>query len=476
MNVYIGEPVVVSDMQWPCPDGFHIPLNTEWQAIYNAGVSLGAWDSSNGTNFSTYLKMPMSGRRTYDKSISVMWRGYYWSSSPRTDSTSYARTLYFNSSSISPNEGGDYRSFGEFIRWIKNSPSVPTSSWTKLYWTSIESWGIFHNATDWLISISSDGTTRYTIMDKNLWATTVYNYWDTLTLNNTGNVFQWGNNYAFPWTLSSDSITSSSTKVNVTWYWPWNYYESSTWITSNPRNSSANNWNNLRWWVSQWTSAKSVEVQNIYIGEYRKTLTADLTTQSLADLQAAWWTGILQSHWYSLDSNWLTPTGNTSALYYYYWDLSTDSVIELEMTGYASRNYSTHDYQYNAYCALWLATSAVWYGTSAYMAITTTWIAWTYNASNPIWMKCWTIYQNTLIGNEVSWNTAGNVNMKFKLDLKNKKVEYTITSPVSATTTGTLTDSQVQTILWYKYIRIEAGKWDATAYSHVYTATLRIWW
>jgi hypothetical protein len=52
--------------------------------------------------------------------------------------------------------------------------------------------------------------------------------------------------FPFSW-----SITTSSSQVNTTWYWPWNYYSSSTFITQSSRPF---NWinpanNNLRWWV-----------------------------------------------------------------------------------------------------------------------------------------------------------------------------------------------------------------------------------
>ena len=263
MNVYIWQPVVVSDMQWPCPDGFHVPLNTEWQAIYDAGVSLWVWSSSDKNWFSSYLKIPKAwylwNNGTTKQNINSV--GYYWSSSPYGDEVDYSYRVQFGQYGTYPQSYSD-RSSGCPVRWIKDTPVTPTSSWTTIYqWTW--SAGIFHNSTDWLISISSDWTTWYTIMDKNLWATTVYNYWDTLSESNCGKYYQRWNNYWFPF---SWGWTTSSTQVNVTWYWPWNYYESSTWITTNPRQSSANNWNNLRWWVSQWTSLKSTELKNAYVG------------------------------------------------------------------------------------------------------------------------------------------------------------------------------------------------------------------
>mgnify|MGYP003307556149 CR=1 FL=1 len=111
-----------------------------------------------------------------------------------------------------------------------------------------ESW-IYHNAELWLISLSSNWTDWLTIADKNLGATTVYNDWDTLSEANCGKYYQWGNNYGFPRTWT---VTTSSTKVNASSYWPWNYYSSNTFITGYNDWSSTNN-ANLRWWVT-WTN------------------------------------------------------------------------------------------------------------------------------------------------------------------------------------------------------------------------------
>ena len=248
MSIYIWEPVVLSDMQWPCPDGFHVPLSSEWTAIYNAGVSLWAWTSSNGTKFSTYLKMPYSWYRNYNKTIASVWEnGHYYSSS-----SDYNR-LFIRADSIYP-EDTLTKSFWASIRAFRDSPVAPDSTWTELY----TNW-IYHNSTLWLISVKN-GSSWITIADKNLWATTVYNYWDTLTNANCGNVFQWGNNYAFPWTKSSDSIPSTATRVDASNYWPWNYYNSSKWIAYNWDWSNPSN-KNLRWGVTQWSWTRFAEKQ-----------------------------------------------------------------------------------------------------------------------------------------------------------------------------------------------------------------------
>lgn len=83
-------------------------------------------------------------------------------------------------------------------------------------------------------------------MDKNLWATTVYNSGDTLSQANCGNFYQRWNNYGFPWTWN---VTTSSTQVDASSYWPWNYYESDIFITLIGDWSSVQN-DNLRWGVT----------------------------------------------------------------------------------------------------------------------------------------------------------------------------------------------------------------------------------
>lgn len=107
--------------------------------------------------------------------------------------------------------------------------------------------GIYHNAGLWLISLSSDWANWITIADKNLWATTVYNSWDTLSESNCGKYYQWGNNYGFPYTWS---VTTSWTAINASTYWPSNPYSSSTYITAYSWDSSNNS--NL-WGWSTWT-------------------------------------------------------------------------------------------------------------------------------------------------------------------------------------------------------------------------------
>ena len=247
-NFNYHEPVVHSDMQWPCPDGFHVPLSSEWEAVKTVWTTLGG-SRYNWTNFGIALKLPFAGNRK-QSSADVGYQGsiwYYWSSTYYNIHN--ANILYFDSDNIQPNAIWGL-SFADSIRCFKDSPVTPTSSWTKLYWTSIEAGWIFWDSDDWLISLSSNWTDWITIQDKNLWATQVWNSWDTLSEANCGKYFQRWNNYWFPftWTLTD----TSTTQVDANWYWPWNYYNSSTFIKYNWTWDSSSN-ANLRWWVTQWT-------------------------------------------------------------------------------------------------------------------------------------------------------------------------------------------------------------------------------
>ena len=112
-------------------------------------------------------------------------------------------------------------------------------------------WWIYHNPSLWLISLSSDWQTRITIADKNLWATTVYNYGDTFSEANSGKFYKYGNNYWFPysWWIT----TNSSLVSNLSGYWPWNYYSNSTGYWNNNHRTDVN-YPNL-WGYVTWTKS-----------------------------------------------------------------------------------------------------------------------------------------------------------------------------------------------------------------------------
>lgn len=326
-KIIYWDTIIVSDMQWPCPDGFHVPLSRERQAVYDVWTALWGW-SADWTNFGIALKLPFAGYRyRWDSGVGGQGSyGGYWSSTRRDED--YARNLYFISSNINP-QNYNSRSQAISVRSFKDTPVTPTSSWTKLYWTSIEAGWIFWSNTDWLISLSSDWQTWITISDKNLWATTVYNDWDTLSEANCGWYFQRWNNHMFPFTWS---VTTSSTKVDASTYWPWNYYDSSTFITvsSSPyRWDTTDNWN-LRWWVTQWTSEKATEIKAVYLWETKVRPPKNyrvftISWEEKSDM-SSWWT-------YLDDAAWLTAGDGAFDDFFWYSAvlLNTSGVETAEM-------------------------------------------------------------------------------------------------------------------------------------------------
>jgi len=282
-------------MRWPCLYGYHIWMYNEWNAIKNAWITLWAWTSTWGTDFSKYLKMPFSWYRLYNSgNVSDQWTTWYYWVADKT--SNWTRWLVISASLLNLSRAS-YRSYWNSIRPIKDSPEKPTSSWTTLYdWSSIATWAwIFQNTTSWFISISADWNTRYTIADKNLWATAVWNYWDTLSETNCGKYFQFWNNYPFPYT---GSITISSTQVDASSYWPWNWYYSSTfvkWASDSPYDRSSPVNDNLRWY-DVWQ--EKAGVKDICVGKWLD----DYSTRQWPC--PAWFHVPSQTEWINLHSKW----------------------------------------------------------------------------------------------------------------------------------------------------------------------------
>lgn len=262
-EIYVWEWIDSSEaMRWPCDSGFHIPTKTERVDLEDTGISLGAWTDSWWSNFKDYLKIPFAWtRKDSTGNTTTQWSmGWYWSCTAYS-SNDISWRVYIGTSSLDT-KNLMYRTEGCSIRPFRDKPVAPDSWRTTIYAWTWNAW-IFHNSTLWLISISSDWNTRITIADKNVWATTVYNNWDTLSQSNCWNYYQRWNNYWFPRTWA---ITTSSTKADATNYWPWNYYSSSTFITasSSPYNWDSSNNKDLRWWVT-WIT-KKWNVIEVYVG------------------------------------------------------------------------------------------------------------------------------------------------------------------------------------------------------------------
>lgn len=95
----------------PCPAGFRIPTQAEWQAEIDNGII------NNQTAFNSPLKLPMAGFRLDSNGSldAVGTSGGYWSS---TVSGSFPRFLAFNSSAAGMLPGS--RAYGFTVRCLKD--------------------------------------------------------------------------------------------------------------------------------------------------------------------------------------------------------------------------------------------------------------------------------------------------------------------------------------------------------------------
>lgn len=223
---------------------YHIPSAIEWWWLKTImdWLSLTSWN-----DWRINLHLPYAGsRRSSDTAIRYQEsEGFYWTSTWITDDPTYhANYLYIRSNFVNTN-ATSYTTAGRSIRCFKNNYEQPTSSWTVINWTLWSAW-IFRDQTNWRISITLDWNTGYTIMDKNLWAVSVYSDWDVYTEDNMWAMYQWWNNYWFSstWAISN----TASIQVDTTWYWPYEYSSDIfiTWLSDwlsvpNP---------NLWWWAS----------------------------------------------------------------------------------------------------------------------------------------------------------------------------------------------------------------------------------
>ena len=125
-----------------------------------------------------------------------------------------------------------------------------------IWWLTFaqESDWIEHDADAWTVTVfSADGSYGIVIMDKNLWATEVWG-WTWASTASYGCYYQWWNNYCFP-SDTSATITTSSTKVDASDFWPDNPYSSGTFIKGCANyNKWCSDWSsvrndNLRWWT-----------------------------------------------------------------------------------------------------------------------------------------------------------------------------------------------------------------------------------
>lgn len=161
-------------------------------------------------------------------------------------------------------------------------------------WCEIKQPWIYHNPTLWLITILQDENNLITLCDRNEWASWINQQWC---------VYQRWNNYWFPATWSIPATTS---QINASWYWPWNYFCRNCFIYdgswTNRDWSSVRN-DNLRWWVTntnearRWPLAEWFHIPspqnyrdmiNIFCWAVWRSLTCDDTKNLLFFMNTCW--------------------------------------------------------------------------------------------------------------------------------------------------------------------------------------------
>lgn len=206
------------------PTGYHVPTYSELSGLYNL-MSSDLWINMQSADVLEYLHIPecwtLSGIDwTYiSPSLSVSW---IWCSDYHNWRPASRAIFGWIGSNMSAIES----SFWCNVRPFKDTYEAPDGTWTVEYWSLSTGW-IFRNQQSWLISIFY-WDTEYTMTDRNRWASYAWSSGDTISVNNSGYLYQWWNCYGFP--LQS-AATTSSTKVDTTGYWSWTLYSSSTFIT-----------------------------------------------------------------------------------------------------------------------------------------------------------------------------------------------------------------------------------------------------
>ena len=121
-----------SDRRWPCPEGYHIPTSTEWNAAYES--FLASWNTSE--DFASVLSLPSAGYRyRVWASLTSVWDvWYYWGADAKDSDSAYALTFDTDAT-----KAKDYknRSYWNSVRCFKDAEPV-TITFDSNGWAAVE--------------------------------------------------------------------------------------------------------------------------------------------------------------------------------------------------------------------------------------------------------------------------------------------------------------------------------------------------
>ena len=120
-----------------CPDGWHVPSNSEWDTLFNAvggsGVAGRALMSAEGWNSSYSLEdkygfsvLPAGQSYQGESFDNLNYNAYFWTASESDVAAYYAKNVYFESSYKYASQSSDHVYYGKSLRCVKDYENKPT--------------------------------------------------------------------------------------------------------------------------------------------------------------------------------------------------------------------------------------------------------------------------------------------------------------------------------------------------------------
>lgn len=182
---------------------------------------------------------------------------------------------------------------------------------------------VYHDATLWVISVSSDWQNRITISDKNEWASACRTWKVTQTRETCWRLFQWWNNTGFEY-LSNSPVDDTNT-IDTTWYGPGNYYvwADNTFINVNPDRSSVDN-GDLWWWETDTVEARQWPCVSWFHVPSQQEYTNLVTVMNTLGTTIWWQYLLMPTTWFRYASTGWSSTHIWIWTLSYYWTSDTD--------------------------------------------------------------------------------------------------------------------------------------------------------